>query len=165
MSADVGVLLAASFGTMALGARLSGLMGAETRKGISTLYSGLVFPAMVFRGVAAIDASGVDSRLLLAIVLSKLLVVLACMGFGLRALGARALPTAAAYAMAASHSFDVTFGVPIARVLFPSFVGYIFINQVRLGRVWSAHASAHARSAPGPPVHPSRRRARGPILS
>jgi hypothetical protein len=31
--------------------------------------------------------------------------------------------------MASSHSFDVTLGVPLASVLFPEYVHYIFLNQ------------------------------------
>jgi predicted permease len=116
MAAEVGVVMAASFSTMVLGSRLSSSLGPEARKGISYLYANLVFPAMVFRGVAALDLSGVDRNLLLTILLSKLAVATACLLFGLVALGSRGLPHAAAYAMAASHSFDVTMGVPIATV-------------------------------------------------
>ena len=31
--------------------------------------------------------------------------------------------------MAASHSFDVTLGVPLAKLLFPSDVAYVYLNQ------------------------------------
>lgn len=116
MAAEVGVVMAASFSTMLLGARLSSSLGPEVRKGVSYLYANLVFPAMVFRGVAAINLTGVDGRLVLTILLSKLAVATACLLFGLMALGSRGLPHAAAYAMAASHSFDVTMGVPMAKV-------------------------------------------------
>jgi hypothetical protein len=115
-AAEVGVVMAASFSTMLIGARLSSSLGPEARKVISYLYANLVFPAMVFRGVAAIDLSGVDSQLMLTILLSKLAVATACLLVGLVALGSRGLPHAAAYAMAASHSFDVTMGVPMAKV-------------------------------------------------
>ena len=44
-------------------------------------------------------------------------------------LGNASLSHAAAFAMAASHSFDVTLGVPLAKELYPSAVAYVYLNQ------------------------------------
>jgi len=129
MAAEVGVVMAASFSTMVCGARLGTWLGPEARKAVSYLYSTVVFPAMVFRGVAAIDLSGVDWQLMLTILLSKLAVAMVCLLFGIWRHGSQGLPHAAAYAMAASHSFDVTLGAPMAKVLFPVYAGYIYLNQ------------------------------------
>lgn len=126
-STSAAVVLFSSLCTMVLGARLGGGLGVEGGRAVSRLYASLVFPAMVFRGVSAIQLSEVDTNLLLSLLLSKLLVaglVLAWAGGEGRGMG-----EAAAYAMAASHSFDVTLGVPLCSTLFPSMVGYIFLNQ------------------------------------
>jgi len=47
----------------------------------------------------------------------------------MRSRGRVALSHSAMYAMASSHSFDVTLGVPIARIMHPSHVGYVYLNQ------------------------------------
>ena len=64
---------------------------------------------------------------LLVVFLSKALVAAVCVGFGRATLGTmhgRAwLSHAAMYAMAASHSFDVTLGIPLATELFPTLGG------------------------------------------
>ena len=65
-----------------------------------------------------------DMTVLLVIFLSKALVAAACVGFGRATLGTMhgraSLSHAAMYAMAASHSFDVTLGIPLATELFPA---------------------------------------------
>ena len=70
---------------------------------------------------------------LLVILLSKAAVAAVCVAFGWRTLwplhGRAALSHAAMYAMAASHSFDVTLGIPLATELFPSLVAYVYANQ------------------------------------
>ena len=71
---------------------------------------------------------------LLVILLSKAAVAAVCVAFGWRTLwplhGRAALSHAAMYAMAASHSFDVTLGIPLATELFPTLVAYVYANQV-----------------------------------
>ena len=73
---------------------------------------------------------------LLVIFLSKALVAAACVGFGRATLGTMhgraSLSHAAMYAMAASHSFDVTLGIPLATELFPTLLPYVYANQVAL---------------------------------
>lgn len=75
-----------------------------------------------------------DVTVLLVVFLSKALVAAVCVGFGRATLGTmhgRAwLSHAAMYAMAASHSFDVTLGIPLATELFPTLVDYVYANQV-----------------------------------
>ncbi len=123
-------------GTMLIGlavARSGALLSEPARRGVAALYAHLVFPTMVFRGVAAIKLEQIDPNVALLIALSKGIVAAACVGFGLAALsrthGRAALAHAAAYAMAATHSFDVTFGAPLARELYPDSVGYVYLNQ------------------------------------
>ena len=71
---------------------------------------------------------------LLVVFLSKALVAVVCVGFGRATLGTMhgraSLSHAAMYAMAASHSFDVTLGIPLATELFPTLVAYVYANQV-----------------------------------
>lgn len=71
---------------------------------------------------------------LLVVFLSKALVAAVCVGFGRATLGTMhgraSLSHAAMYAMAASHSFDVTLGIPLATELFPTLVAYVYANQV-----------------------------------
>ena len=71
---------------------------------------------------------------LLVVFLSKALVAAVCVGFGHATLGTMhgraSLSHAAMYAMAASHSFDVTLGIPLATELFPTLVAYVYANQV-----------------------------------
>ena len=133
---DAIVVSCACFGTMAIGYGVSkaGIMGDDTRKGVSHLYTKLAFPAMVFRGVAAIDVSSVEPTMLLLILAAKLIVIGACLAFGLVCHTPEhglvgALAHAATYAMAATHSFDVTLGVPLAGELFPADIPYIYMNQ------------------------------------
>ena len=77
-----------------------------------------------------------DKTVLLVIFLSKALVAAACVGFGRATLGTMhgraSLSHAAMYAMAASHSFDVTLGIPLATELFPTLLPYVYANQVAL---------------------------------
>ena len=74
-----------------------------------------------------------DATVLLVVFLSKALVAVVCIGFGRATLGTMrgraSLSHAAMYAMAASHSFDVTLGIPLATELFPSLVAYVYANQ------------------------------------
>ena len=132
----IGVTLFSSFGCMALGVRAarSGQLTAPARQGVASLYARLVFPTMVFVGVADIDLAGVDRAVLLVMLASKATLAALIVGFGVVTLRAShapraALAHAAAWAMAASHSFDVTLGVPLARVLFPQSVAYAYLNQ------------------------------------
>ena len=69
----IGVTLFSSFGCMLLGylAVRTGLLEAAARKGIASLYAQLVFPTMVFVGVADIDLNTIDRGMLLVILLSK----------------------------------------------------------------------------------------------
>lgn len=71
---------------------------------------------------------------LLVVLLSKALVAAVCIGFGRATLwpmhGRASLSHAAMYAMAASHSFDVTLGIPLTTELFPTLVAYVYANQV-----------------------------------
>ena len=75
-----------------------------------------------------------DVTVLLVVFLSKALVAAVCVGFGRATLGTMhgraSLSHAAMYAMAASHSFDVTLGIPLATELFPTLVAYVYANQV-----------------------------------
>jgi predicted permease len=110
------------------------VLSAPARKGISALYASVVFPLVVFRGVAALELSGVEPRALLLMLLAKLCVAACGVVLGRitlhTTLGSRAaLAHGAAFAMAASHSFDVTFGVPLASLLYPRETPYIFLNQ------------------------------------
>ena len=131
------VLVTAStcFGTMGIGflVAYTGLLSDAARKGVATLYAKLVFPTMVFRGVAAIKLATVEPTMVVLVLVSKLLVAVACIVFGRltlsRKYGGTALAHAAMLAMAASHSFDVTWGVPLARLLYPKEIPYIYLNQ------------------------------------
>jgi len=111
----------------------TGLISDDGRKGIATLYAKLIFPTMVFRGVAAIQLATVDLSLVIVVLFAKLIVVLLCVVFCWRALSRKyagnSLAHAAMLAMASSHSFDVTWGVPLSRALFPNDVPYIYLNQ------------------------------------
>lgn len=71
------------FGTMGVGwlVARSGLLSPEARKGAATLYAKLVFPCMVFRGVAAIRAESVDPWMVGTILIGKMSVALACIVF------------------------------------------------------------------------------------
>lgn len=131
----IGTTLFSSFGCMLIGylVHRSAMLGDDARKGVATLYAKLVFPTMVFAGVADIDIATIDASLVQVILASKAvlaaLVVVYCW-VALRARrGPDALAHAAMLAMAASHSFDVTMGVPLCRLLFPSDVAYIYLNQ------------------------------------
>ena len=130
----VGVVLFSSFGCMAIGVYVhrTDLLGDAARKGVATLYARLVFPTMVFAGVADIDLHSLDRSLMLVMLTSKALLAALVVAYAARALkGREAAPLAhaGALAMAASHSFDVTLGVPLCKVLFPSSVAYIYLNQ------------------------------------
>lgn len=132
----IGVTLFSSFGCMLLGylAVRTGLLEAAARKGIASLYAQLVFPTMVFVGVADIDLNTIDRGMLLVILLSKATLASLVVAYSLFALPSKyspsiALAHAGAWAMAASHSFDVTMGVPLARVLYPQSVAYAYLNQ------------------------------------
>lgn len=131
----VGITLFTSFGCMAVGvvAHRTGVFSADARKGIATLYAKIVFPTMVFAGVSAIDMKTIDTSLVLVMLASKAalaaLVVVYC-SIALRGQrGADTLAHAGALAMAASHSFDVTLGVPLCKLLFPEHVAYVYLNQ------------------------------------
>lgn len=132
---EVVVITAACFSTMFLGLALhrAAVLGPEARKGVSALYAKLVFPTMVFRGVAAIKVESIDPSMVVVILVAKLVVAAACSVFAMPTLrhlhAGTTIAHAAMYAMAATHSFDVTLGVPLAKELFPSYVPYIFLNQ------------------------------------
>ena len=133
--AAVANVLCSSFGCMLLGlavARLQLLTEAGCGA-VAKLYAKLVFPTMVFSGVARIDLSAVDPAVVLVAAGSKaiLAALVTCCGVAvLRAdKGRAAVAHAAAWAMAATHSFDVTLGVPLARALFPGKVDYLYLNQ------------------------------------
>ena len=137
MSAAVITSLASSFGVMLIGLYVSktGWLSDPQRKGVALLYSSVVFPTMVFKGVAAIDVRSIDMSLGLVVLLSKAALALIVVAYGVLTLrgplggtGA-ALANAAAFAMAASHSFDVTLGVPLAKELYPSTEAYVYLNQ------------------------------------
>ena len=127
--------VASSFAIMFIGygACRSGWLGDVQRKGIALLYAQLVFPMMVFKGVAAVDIATIDARMALVILLSKVVLAILVIAYGIRTLrptlGSAALSHAAAFAMAASHSFDVTLGVPLAKELHSSRVAYVYLNQ------------------------------------
>jgi predicted permease len=131
----VGITLFSSFGCMLLGvlAVRSGLLDTAARKGIASLYAQLVFPTMVFVGVADIKLETVDSSMLLVMLASKATLAALVIAYAVLTMrpthGAATMAHAAAWAMAASHSFDVTLGVPLARVLHPNSVAYAYLNQ------------------------------------
>ena len=129
LAASLFVTVGACFGTMFIGVLVArnSLLSADARRGVSLLYAKLVFPAMVFRGVAAIDLGAVDPSILGVMLLSKWALALCGLAFG--ALAGRGLASGAMYAMAVSHSFDVSLGVPIARVLYPAELPYVYLNQ------------------------------------
>ena len=129
LAASLFVTVGACFGTMFIGVLVArnSLLSADARRGVSLLYAKLVFPAMVFRGVAAIDLGAVDPSILGVMLLSKWALALCGLAFG--ALAGRGLAAGAMYAMAVSHSFDVSLGVPIARVLYPAELPYVYLNQ------------------------------------
>ena len=81
---------------------------------------------MVFRGVAAIDLGAVDPSILGVMLLSKWALALCGLAFGALAGRARRRRHVA---MAVSHSFDVSLGVPIARVLYPAELPYVYLSQ------------------------------------
>ena len=70
--------LCSSFGCMGIGYIVHGhlLTTDAARKGVATLYAKLVFPCMVFVGVADIDAATVDRSLVTVILASKLALAL-----------------------------------------------------------------------------------------
>jgi predicted permease len=133
--AAVGVSMFACFGCMLIGVyvQLGHVISDPARKGVAALYARIVFPTMVFCGVAEIDVNALDRSLLLVIFASKTAVAAAVLACGSAALRSthdqRSLAHAAAWAMAATHSFDVTLGVPLARVLHPQSVAYVYLNQ------------------------------------
>ena len=129
LAASLFVTVGACFGTMFIGVLVArnSLLSADARRGVSLLYAKLVFPAMVFRGVAAIDLGAVDPSILGVMLLSKWALALCGLAFG--AFSGRGLAAGAMYAMAVSHSFDVSLGVPIARVLYPAELPYVYLNQ------------------------------------
>lgn len=120
---------------MAIGVVVShtGLLNDDARRGIATLYAKLLFPTMVFRGVAAINLTSIDPPVVFVALTAKLLVATICIVFGkitfTRKYGHAAGAHAAMVAMAASHSFDVTWGLPLARLLYPNQMHYIYLNQ------------------------------------
>jgi len=136
-SATAAVLtsLASSFGVMLIGlyASRSGWLSEAQRKGIAALYAQLVFPMMVFKGVSAIDVTTIDAKVALVVLASKAVLATLVLLYGavtLRpVLGPAWISHAAAFAMAASHSFDVTLGVPLAKELYPDAVAYVYLNQ------------------------------------
>ena len=69
----LGVTLFSSFGCMAIGVYVyrSGMLPEAARKGVAALYARLVFPTMVFVGVADIDLHTVDRSLMLTMLTSK----------------------------------------------------------------------------------------------
>ena len=87
--------------------------------------------------MAAIDVTTIDTSVALVVLLSKSVLALAVLTYGVLTLRRRhelgsngaALANAAALAMAASHSFDVTLGVPLAKELYPNAVPYVYLNQ------------------------------------
>ena len=128
LAASLFVTVGACFGTMFIGVLVArnSLLSADARRA-SRCSTRLVFPAMVFRGVAAIDLGAVDPTILGVMLLSKWALALCGLAFG--ALAGRGLAAGAMYAMAVSHSFDVSLGVPIARVLYPAELPYVYLNQ------------------------------------
>ena len=60
----VGMVMFTSFGTMLIGLAVARaeLLPEPARKGVSLLYAKLVFPVMVFRGVADVKLGGAQSR-------------------------------------------------------------------------------------------------------
>jgi len=60
----VGMVMFTSFGTMLIGLAVARaeLLPEPARKGVSLLYAKLVFPIMVFRGVAEINLGGAHTR-------------------------------------------------------------------------------------------------------
>eukprot|EP00965_Chrysotila_dentata_P192795 6175377-Pleurochrysis_carterae.AAC.1 len=101
------------------------------------LYARIVFPAMVFRGVAAIRPEKLDMSVVLVVLLGKLAVAGVCIVYSMLRLdrqeGSSKLAHAAALAMAASHSFDVTLGVPIAKVA--AAITYVPHSMLSSGRL------------------------------
>jgi len=83
--------------------------------------------------VAAIQLGTIEPTIVAVILLAKLVVAVAGLIFGHLTLtpshGRAATAHAAMYAMSVSHSFDVTAGVPLAKLLFPELVPYVFVNQ------------------------------------
>ena len=131
--AGVSVALGSSFGIMAIGLYIArtGWLSPDARKSLSMLYAKLVFPFMVFRGVAAINLLALDLSVALVVLVAKATLAALVTTYGARALRGRpdALANAAMLAMAASHSFDVTMGVPLAKVLYPGAEAYVYLNQ------------------------------------
>jgi len=131
----VGSAVAAFFGTMAIGfmAARSGMLTSAARKGISAIYVKVVYPTMVFRGIATVHLEEIDVSILFIVLIAKFCVVATCVSFGkltlLPSKGNQSLAHAAVYAMSSSHSFDIAWGTPIATLVFPLFVPYIYLNQ------------------------------------
>ena len=73
VSAQLFAVGGSCFGLMLIGLGIAwtGSLPPAAGKGVSLIYSKLVFPMMVFRGVAAIKLGGVDTSLLSVMVLSK----------------------------------------------------------------------------------------------
>ena len=84
LAASLFVTVGACFGTMFIGVLVArnSLLSADARRGVSLLYAKLVFPAMVFRGVAAIDLGAVDPSILGVMLLSKWALALCGLAFG-----------------------------------------------------------------------------------
>lgn len=135
MLEQVLITAATCFGTMGIGVAVSrsGLLSEAARKGVATLYAKLVFPMMVFKGVAAIKMDSIEPSVVLVALAAKLIVAIACISFVsftlARQHGMQAIAHAAMLAMSASHSFDVTWGLPLAKLLYPSQAPYIYLNQ------------------------------------
>ena len=81
---------------------------------------------MVFRGVAAIDLGAVDPSILGVMLLAR---ALALCGLAFGALAGRARRRRHVRDGGVALPFDVSLGVPIARVLYPAELPYVYLNQ------------------------------------
>merc|ERR1711871_152153 len=131
---SVGIVTFSSFGCMFIGFCIhrSGMLTDTSCRGVATLYAKVVFPCMVFVGVAAIDFQSIDTMLMLVILAAKATlatIVVAYSAISLSPTHRNAIAHAGAWAMAAPHSFDVTLGVPLLKVPFPKAVAYAYLNQ------------------------------------
>ena len=141
MSADVALVevpylelvhsLGSNFLFVGLGLLLgtAGLVDPDSSRGLVAFLQWVALPAILFRGMATMDKSSIQGLALAALVFSKALVVA---GTGVLAVlfsrrEDNKWKSAGICALFSALTNDVSFGLPIARVLFPAQAFYLFI--------------------------------------
>lgn len=132
-------VIGAAAGLMLFGSIIAShsILSPEARKGVSFTFSKIVFPIVIFNGISSTNFHQIDINISIVILISKILMTILMILFGMFVNKSNekghsfsfTLMMGAIYAMGATHSFDIGLGVPIAKILFPNYVKYMFINQ------------------------------------